>query len=114
MKYLFLVLLFSLSANANSYGSLLLEGNCTTCHHKTKSISAPSLKIVVTRYKEAFSEKKEFVSYMSSWVLKPKEETSIMLDMIKKYELMPELGYDKDTLEIISSYLYDMKFNEEN
>ncbi len=51
---------------------------------------------------------------MSSWVLKPKEETSIMLDMIKKYELMPELGYDKDTLEIISSYLYDMKFNKKD
>ncbi|AXH13113.1 c-type cytochrome [Halarcobacter bivalviorum] len=113
MKYIFLTFLISLSLEANSYGNLLLEGNCTTCHHKTKNISAPSLKVIVTRYKEAFAKKEDFVSYMSTWVVKPKEETSIMLDMISKYELMPELGYDKDTLEIISSYLYDMNFDEE-
>ena len=32
------------SLYANSYGELLLHGNCTTCHHIDKSISAPSMK----------------------------------------------------------------------
>lgn len=114
MRYIFIaIFIFSISLNANSYGRLLLDGNCITCHQKTKSLSAPSLQIIVTRYKEVFLNKSDFVSYMSSWVLKPNAQTSIMEDMILKYELMPELGYDKDTLEIISSYLYDMKFEDD-
>ena len=106
--------MISASLYGNSYGRLLLHGNCITCHHETKNISAPSLEIIINRYKEAFPKKEDFVSYMSTWVLYPKEETSIMRDMIMKYELMPELGYDKDTLEIISSYLYDMKVDKED
>lgn len=95
---------------ADSYPALLFNGNCVTCHDEKRSLSAPSIKIIKKRYLEAFAKKKEFVSYMSTWVLKPKEETSIMHDMIEKYELMPELGYDKETLEIISSYIYETTF----
>jgi hypothetical protein len=92
---------------ADNYGRLLLYGNCTTCHHIEKSISAPSMKIIKKRYLLAFPEKKDFVSFMSQWILKPNKDNSIMHDMIDKYELMPELGYDKDTLEKIAEYVYD-------
>jgi len=51
---------------------------------------------------------------MSTWVLKPDPKKSIMLDAIKKYELMPELGFDKPTLEEISSYIYDTNFSQEH
>jgi hypothetical protein len=37
------------------------------------------------------------------------KETALMYDSIKKYKLMPMLGYDKETLEEISAYLYDLK-----
>ncbi len=94
----------------SDYGELLLHGNCTTCHNIDKSISAPSLKIIRQRYRSAFPKKEDFVSYMSQWVLKPNEKTSIMSDMIDKYELMPELGYDIDTLQKISEYIYKTKF----
>ncbi len=97
------------SINADSYGRLLLYGNCITCHHETKSISAPSLMVIKQRYHEAFNDKKEFVKYMVNWVYKPSYEGSIMYDMIEKYKLMPELGYDKDTLEKIATYLYELK-----
>jgi hypothetical protein len=33
-----------------------------------------------------------------------------MSDMIEKYELMPQLGYDKDTLEKIAEYIYETEF----
>ena len=33
-----------------------------------------------------------------------------MHDAIKKYELMPELGYDLDTLKSIAEYIYDTDF----
>jgi len=31
------------------------------------------------------------------------------IDMIKKYDLMPYLEYDKDTVEMIAAYIYDLK-----
>ena len=35
-----------------------------------------------------------------------------MSDAIRKYELMPELGYDLDTLEKISTYIYETDFTK--
>jgi len=108
MKFFTLWLfILSFSLNADNYGGLLLYGNCTTCHHMDKSISAPSMKIIKKRYLLAFPQKKDFVSFMSEWVLKPNKETSIMHDMIDEYELMPELAYDRDTLEKIAEYIYE-------
>ncbi len=98
------------SLHADNYGRLLLYGNCTTCHYEKKSLSAPSLKVIKKRYIEAFPQKKDFVEYMSTWVLKPNKQNSIMSDMIEKYELMPQLGYDKDTLEKIAEYIYETEF----
>ena len=107
LVYVFISLPYSLYGD--NYGKLLLYGNCITCHHETKSISAPSLKIIQQRYKEAFPDKETFVKYMSTWVLNPESQTSIMNDMIEKYGLMPQLGYDKDTLEKIITYVYNME-----
>ncbi|DAB28258.1 MAG: hypothetical protein A2513_06385 [Sulfurimonas sp. RIFOXYD12_FULL_33_39] len=61
-------------------------------------------------YKDAFSNKEDFVNYMSKWVANPKRETSLMDKWIKKYELMPHLGFDEDTLREISAYIYETDF----
>ena len=63
-------------------------------------------------YLTAFEEKEDFVKYMSEWVSHPKEETSIMLGAIKKYELMPYLHYDIEALKEIAAYIYETDFNE--
>lgn len=105
-----LVVVISTFSYGNNNAPLLLNGNCITCHHETKSISAPSLKLIKKRYKNAFPKKKDFVQYMSQWVLKPNIQGSLMNDMIQKYSLMPELGFDKDTLEIITAYIYDENY----
>jgi len=87
-------------------GSLLFNGNCATCHFTDKASSAPTIHQVRQRYLKAFPDKKDFVEYMSNWVVKPNKETSLMHDMIDKYGLMPELGYDKSTLKEITTYIY--------
>ena len=92
-------------------GALLFNGNCITCHHQTKTISAPSVKTIQENYLRAFPEKKEFVEHMSKWVLHPDQTTSIMLDAVEEYGLMPELSYELSTLEEIAQYLYDTSFN---
>jgi hypothetical protein len=66
------------------------------------------------KYLSAFSKKEDFVAYMSTWVKEPKEETSLMLDAVQKYELMPSLNYEIDALEDIAAYIYDTDFTKEH
>ena len=113
-KITLLILLLSSHLSANNFGALLFHGNCITCHEETKSVSAPSVVEFKENYLRAFPKKEDFVSYMSQWVEHPNPQTSIMLDAIKKYELMPELGFEKSTLEIISEYIYDTDFTKEH
>ena len=113
-KVLTLLLLSFAHLNAGSIGSLLFHGNCFTCHNETKDISAPSIISVRENYLRAFPKKEDFVDYMSKWVLTPNAEGSLMLDAIKKYELMPLLGYEESTLRIIAQYIYDTDFTKEH
>jgi hypothetical protein len=109
MKIRILILIFSLNLFASSYGELLFNGNCVTCHSTNElNKSAPTIIKIQNTYKNAFPLKKDFIYYMSTWVLNPNKETSLMDESIKKYKLMPLLGYDRETLEEISSYLYDL------
>jgi len=110
MKTIIFILLLISALNATDMRGLIFNGNCTTCHFETKTVSAPSMKIVKENYLRAFPIKKDFVENMSKWVVKPKKETSIMLDSIDKHGLMPELGFEFSTLQEISSYIYDTDF----
>ncbi len=107
---LFLPLLLISNIYASDDGLLLFNGNCTTCHHLTKSISAPSMLEVQKRYRKAFDNKNDFVKYMSTWVIKPNKETSIMLDAIDKYSLMPELAFELEVIKEISLFIYKTDF----
>jgi hypothetical protein len=91
---------------------LLYNGNCITCHKATKAESAPSMLYIQTRYKEAFTNKQDFISYMSKWVLNPNKDGSLMSDKIKKYGLMPNLSFDEETLIDISTFIYENDFEK--
>ena len=111
-KIILLVSITIFNLTANDFGSLLFHGNCTTCHFETKALSAPSIIEIQEKYRTAFASKKDFVNYMSTWVLHPNKEGSLMLDAIKKYELMPELGYDLESLKTIAEYIYETDFTQ--
>lgn len=113
MKTLALLILLFNFLFASNYALLLFNGNCITCHLKTKKESAPSIEEVRQNYLRAFPKEEDFVLYMSKWVLKPNETTSIMQHSIEEFELMPELGYDKYTLKEIAKYIYKTDFNKQ-
>ena len=113
-KYLYLTILLLSPLSAVDMRSLLFHGNCTTCHFETRTVSAPSVVEFKKNYLRAFPIKKDFVEHISLWVVKPKVETSIMLDAIKKHGLMLELGFDISTLREISAYIYDTNFTKEH
>jgi len=109
-KELSALLLFFGTLQAGELGSLLFHGNCVTCHYELEDKSAPAMIHVRERYLQAFAKKEDFVSYMSEWVMHPNEERSIMQDAIAKYELMPQLAFEKDVLEDIAEYIYETDF----
>ena len=110
MKHFSVLLFITLSLQAGNYGSLLLEGNCITCHDRTKAISAPSLQSIKEHYLNVYTKKSDFVSAMSHWVSQPNAQTSIMSRAVKKYKLMPQLNFQKDVLEDISIYIFETDF----
>lgn len=112
MKKLFLLAVCSFSLSAASLGETLFNGNCVTCHSTTTPNSAPSIQEVQQRYKKAFESKEQFVSFMANWIIKPDAKTALMPEAIPKYGLMPLLGYDKETLTEIATYLYDAKWSK--
>jgi len=99
---------------ADSLGSLLFHGNCITCHFETKAVSAPSMMEIREKYKNAFPKKEDFVEYMSNWAKEPNAETSLMDGAIKKYELMPLLGYELETLKDITTFIYETDFTKKH
>jgi len=109
-RLVLLLLLLSSPSFADEMGALLFQGNCVTCHYERVEKSAPSMMEVRKRYKEAFSDKKMFVRYLSQWVYKPSIERSIMQDAIAKHGLMPQLAYEIDVLKEIAAYIYETDF----
>ena len=110
MKKIVLFVLLALHVEANDMSSLMFNGNCITCHKETKTVSAPSVLKFKAVYLNAFPEKKDFVKYMSTWVIDPSKEGSLMQSSIKKHGLMPHLGFDIETLRDISAYIYETDF----
>ncbi len=102
-----LIIVFSPTTWGADDGALLFNGNCATCHHLEKASSAPTIYEIRKRYIQAFPNKKDFVHYMSEFVLNPSSEKSLMLDKIQKYGVMPQLAYERDVVQEITSYIYD-------
>lgn len=113
MRCLIFIQIFVLNLFAFNEGELFFDGNCVTCHFKLEKKSAPSIHEIRTHYLRAFPKEEDFVEYMTTWVLNPKEETSLMGHSIKEFGLMPELAYDEYTLREIASYIYKTDFNKQ-
>jgi cytochrome c551/c552 len=107
------ILVFKLFGE-DTMGQLLFEGNCVTCHSENEEKSAPSMMEVKKRYKTAFSNKENFIEYLSEWVSNPSAQHSIMLDAIRKHGLMPQLGYEKEVLKEIAAYIYEHDFSKKD
>ena len=109
MKTILFLIFIIYNIHADNFKGLLFNGNCTTCHFINKSISAPSMKSVQQVYKKAFPNEKDFIEYMSTWVVHPNTSGSLMHNAIDKYKLMPELGFDKSTIREITEYIYNLE-----
>lgn len=111
MKIVVLLCGLSLYMYAISLGETLFNGNCVTCHKTDVANSAPTIVEIQSRYKKAFPAKKHFVDFMQTWVEKPHAKSALMPEAITQYGLMPELGFDAQSLKEIAEFVYEHTFN---
>ena len=105
-KIVLIVTIFLTTLNADE-NKLLFYGNCISCHGEIRKPSAPNMLEIKGYYLLKYPTKKEFVKNLSNWVYKPDEKKALLKDAIKKYNLMPLLAIDIDTLRKIATYIYE-------
>ena len=89
---------------------VLLHNKCVICHQKSElqiKQLAPLLSEFTEIYKEKYKSKTDFVNALTNFVSKPDKEKALMNDAVKKYNLMPKMNYNKETIKAIANYLYD-------
>jgi cytochrome c551/c552 len=110
MKFIVLLCTLSLYMYAISLGETLFNGNCVTCHTIDIPKSAPTIVAIQQLYNKSFSTQDAFVAFMAKWVQKPDAKTALMPEAVVQYGLMPELGFDSDSLKEIARFIYEKQF----
>ena len=93
----------SASDGKELYGQL-----CASCHTPSSSAKiAPPIFAVIDHVRQAYPQREDFISQVIEWVDEPKEEVALMPGAIRKFNLMPKLGYSQHDVEEIAEYLFD-------
>ena len=107
MKHFFILYTLSTVLLFSNENKLLFYGNCIACHGELGKPSAPNLHEVKGYYLLAYPEKEAFVKNMAEWINNPNKKKSKLPEAVKKYNLMPYLAIDLDTLTKIATYIYE-------
>jgi len=97
-------------------GYQLMKQKCFVCHmekpdlEKRASMIAPPMLRVQEHYKPTYKTKDEFVQAITSYVLNPDEGNSLMPGAVRKFHVMPHLGYSKEDVTLIAETLFDVDF----
>jgi len=103
-------LFFSSSVFAIENGRDLFDKLCGICHVKQgQPTIAPPVFGVVNHVKRAYPNREDFVQRIVHWVNEPKEQDALMRGAIRKFGLMPKLGYSENDVRLVAEYLYDGK-----
>jgi len=99
-----------------SEGYKLMESKCFICHFpkpdpsKRDQMIAPPMLRVQDHYKPLYPKKEDFVKAIVAWVENPTEDKVEMPGTVRKWGLMPKLGYDKKEVKLIAETIFDMDF----
>jgi len=110
MKFIVLLCTLSLYMYAISLGETLFNGNCVTCHTIDTPSAAPTIVAIQHRYNKSLPTRDAFVAFMVKWVQKPDAKTALMPEAVAQYGLMPELGFDSDSLKEMALFVYEKQF----
>ncbi len=96
-----------LSANGE-YGKALYEKLCTSCHlSEGMPTTAPPMFAVINHVKGTYPDREGFIERVVDWVWEPDASQTLMPGAIRRFGVMPKLGYDAEQVRRVAEYLYD-------
>ncbi len=94
----------------------LMQQRCFSCHserptpERHQQMLAPPMSRVQEHYKPNFNDKASFVNAIVEWLDHPLESRSLMPGAIRKFNIMPAMGYKEVEVRAIAELLYEMDF----
>jgi len=86
---------------------------CATCHvSKGPPTAAPPIFAVKAHVLDEHPDRDAFVSYVVQWVNAPDGNNTLMPGAVRRFGLMPKLGYDPAVVRRIAEFLYDTPLDE--
>lgn len=98
------------TSTENSEGLSLMKSYCFSCHNPTAAEDnrlAPPMFAVKRHYSGGKMKREAFVQAIVDFVNDPTSESSKMPGAVKKFGIMPKMGYDEEDVRKIAEYMYD-------
>jgi cytochrome c2 len=96
-------------------GKQLLETKCNICHgikDSAAAMLAPPFVNIKSKYKAVYKTREEFVKGIVDFTMNPSEKNALMRGSLKRFAVMPKMGYSKADLTTIANYIYDSDFEK--
>ena len=95
--------------DTENYSKLMIN-NCYSCHNPNaigQNKIAPTLAQIKEKYKDTYTNKNEFITAMTDFVLKPTKNNAILQKAIDKFGIMPNMQFASEDVEKIINYIYE-------
>jgi len=93
-----------------SKGFQLLETNCFVCHSPDADMDkrvAPPMFAIKKHYISESTTQEEFTRDLIAYVTNPVEENTKMPGAIRKFGVMPKMGFSEDQITQIAAYIFN-------
>ena len=100
--------LASTPLSASETGKELFQQLCSTCHvSEGMPTKAPPMFAVINHVKGTYPDRDEFIERIVDWVWEPDASQTLMPGALRRFGVMPKLGYDSEQVRLIAEYLFD-------
>lgn len=86
---------------------------CADCHvTQGPPTVAPPIFAVKAHVLQTHPEREAFVDYLVQWVEAPDANRTLMPGAVRRFGVMPRLGYDPADVRMIAEFLFDTPLHE--
>lgn len=91
-------------------GARLFDELCIACHIlEGEPQVGPPVFGVINHVKQAHPQKEAFVRHIVDWVASPDSASALMPGAVRRFGLMPKLGYADEDVRAIAEFWFEKK-----
>ncbi|MEZ5470964.1 MAG: DUF3365 domain-containing protein [Marinicella sp.] len=106
----------STQENRLEKGQAAFQSLCSSCHSEpgNQPRLAPPVFAIKSHYISDDTDEAAFTQAITDFVLNPQQENAKMLGAVKKFGVMPQMGFAEEQIKQIASYFYHGNFQPPN